>query len=52
MSISCLGQVNSSTPTFGNINLRETMANLMVAWKFNQKWLQNLYLHPKPYKNN
>ena len=33
-------QVNPSTPSFGNINLRETMANVIVIWKSNRKWLQ------------
>ena len=23
------------------------MTNLLIAWKFNQEWLQNLCLHPK-----
>ena len=32
--------VNPSTPLFGNINLTETMTNLIVARKFNHKWLQ------------
>ena len=38
------------TPTFGNINLTETMTNLIAACKFNQKRYQNLYLHPKTFK--
>ena len=32
--------VNLSTPTFGNMNLTKTVADLTVNWKFNQKWLQ------------
>ena len=40
MSISRRGPVNPSTPTFGNNNLTETITNLIVAWKFNQKKLQ------------
>ena len=31
------GPVNPSTPTFDNISLPETMTNLVVAWKLNQK---------------
>lgn len=37
-SFSPRGPVNPSTPTFRNINLKET--NLIVAWKLNQKWVQ------------
>ena len=36
----------SVTPTFGNINLTETMLNLLVAWKFNQKWRKKFLLSP------
>ena len=38
--ISCDGLVHPSTPTFDNVNLEETVTNSIVAWKFNQKWLQ------------
>ena len=34
------GRVNLSTPTFGNMNLTKTVADLTANWKFNQKWLQ------------
>ena len=34
--ISCCSPVNSSTLTFGNINLTETMTGLIAAWKFNK----------------
>ena len=30
----------SANPIFSNINLTETMKNLIVAWIFNQKWPQ------------
>ena len=33
------GQVNPSTPTFGNINLTEKITNLNVNTKFSQQWL-------------
>ena len=39
-SLSLRGLVNPSTPLFGNINLTETMTNLIVARKFNHKRLQ------------
>ena len=39
-SLSNRSPVNPSTTTFGNINLTETMTNLIFAWKFNQKWPQ------------
>ena len=45
-SLSRRGPVNPSTQTFGNINLTETMTNLIVAWKFNQKRLEEfLFAH-------
>ena len=34
-SLSRRGPVNPSTPIFLNINLRETITNLIAAWKFN-----------------
>ena len=40
----------SSTSTFGNISLTEIMRNSIIAWKFNQKRIQEClfaYLHPK-----
>ena len=37
MSLFRRGPVNPSTPTFGNINLTETITNLIVALTFNQK---------------
>ena len=40
MSLFPRGRVNLSTPTFGNMNLTKTVADLTVNWKFNQKWLQ------------
>ena len=42
MSISCCGPVNLSTPTC-NINITETMTNLLAAWKLNQKLLNNTF---------
>ena len=45
-SLSRRGTVNPSTQTFGNINLTETMTNLIVAGKFNQKRLEEfLFTH-------
>ena len=49
-SLSRCDPVNPSTTTFGNINLTETMTNLIVAWKFNQNDWKKLYLHPKAFK--
>ena len=40
------GPVNLSTPTFGNINLTEAMADLILAWKFNEKRLQEFLFAP------
>ena len=40
------GPVNPSTPTFGNMNLIETMTNLIVAWKFSQKRTQEALFAP------
>ena len=34
--LSRYGPVNPSTPVLGNIDLTETMINLLVAWKFDQ----------------
>ena len=34
--LSRCGPVNPSTPVLGNIDLTETMINLLVAWKFDQ----------------
>ena len=34
------GLVTPSTPTFGSINSIEPITNLIVAWKLNQKQLQ------------
>ena len=45
-SFSRRGPVNLSTPTFGNINLTEKMVNVIVDWKFNQKWLQESLFSP------
>ena len=36
-SLSRRGPVNPSILTFGNINLTETIKNLIVSWKFSQK---------------
>ena len=33
MLLSRRGPENPSTPNFGNVNLTETMTNLIVAWK-------------------
>ena len=40
MALFSRGRVNLSTPTFRNMNLTKTVADLTVNWKFNQKWLQ------------
>ena len=45
-SFSRRGLVHPFTPTFGNINLTETMTNLIVFYKFNQKWLQESLFSP------
>ena len=45
-SLSRRGPVNQSTSTFGNINLTETATNLIVAWKFSQKWQQESLFAP------
>ena len=50
MSLSRCDPVNPLTPTFGNINLTETMRNLIVPWKVDRVSCTNLYLHPKPFK--
>ena len=36
-SFSRRDQVNPSTPTFGKINMTETITNVVVVWKFNKK---------------
>ena len=41
---------NLSIPTFDNVNLTESITNLIVAWKFNQKRVQESILHYKPFK--
>ena len=40
MSLSRRGPVKQSNPTFYNINMTKTIRYLVVARKFNQKWLQ------------
>ena len=40
------GPVNPPTSTFGNINFTETMTNLIMAWKFNQKRLKGSLFAP------
>ena len=37
--LSCRSPVNISTPALGSINLTETITNLLVAWKIDQKCL-------------
>ena len=46
-SLSHCGSVNPSTPTFGKINLTETMIKLIVAWKFSQKRMQESLFAPQ-----
>ena len=46
-SLSRRGSVNLSTPTFGKINLTETMIKLIVAWKFSQKRMQESLFAPQ-----
>ena len=46
MSLSHRGLVNPSTPTFNKTNLTETITNLIVVWKFNQKPLQESLIAP------
>ena len=48
-SLSRRGPVNPSTPTFANINLTETMTNLIVPWKFSQKRTQESLFAPKSF---
>ena len=43
MSISRVGLVNPSIPTFPNLNLTKTLTNLLVAWKFTEKDYHNLF---------
>ena len=50
VSPSCRGPVNPSTPTFGNINLTETMTNLLLNWNLIKSDCNNLYLHNKSFK--
>ena len=50
MSISRRDPLNPSTPIFGNISLIETMTNLVVAWKFNQKWLNESLFATKSFE--
>ena len=38
--LSLRSPVNLLAPIFSSINPTETMTNLIIAWKFNQKWLQ------------
>ena len=40
------GYVNSSTPAFDNINLTETVIDLIVDSQFNQEWLQESLFAP------
>ena len=44
MSISCRGPVSPSTPTYGNMNVTETMGNPI------KNGCKNLYLQPKVFK--
>ena len=46
MSLFCRGPEDWSTPTFGNINLTETMTNFIMALNFNQKSLQESLFVP------
>ena len=46
MSISRRGPVNLSIQTFANISLIETITDLIVAWKFNQKRPQESLFAP------
>ena len=45
-SLSHRGPVYTSTITFGNIYLTERTANILVACKFNEKWLQESLFAP------
>ena len=45
-SFSYRSPVNPLTPTFNNINLTEATANLIFAWKINQKWPQESLFPP------
>ena len=38
--------LNPSSPTFGNINITETMTNSIVTWKFSQKRKQESLFAP------
>ena len=49
-SLSRRGSVNPSISIFGITNLKEAMANSIAAWKFNQKQLKSLFLHPEAFK--
>ena len=44
MSLPHRGPVNPSTLTFGSVSLTKVMANLIVAWKLNEKCLQESLL--------
>ena len=46
-TLSGRGPVNPSIPTFGNINLTETMTNLVAALKFSQKRTQRSLFVPQ-----
>ena len=46
MLISRRGPVNLSIQTFANISLIETMTDLIVAWKYNQKRPQESLVAP------
>ena len=46
MLLSHDGLVNPSTPTFYNLNLTETITNLVVASKLNKKRLQESLFAP------
>ena len=50
MTLSPRGHVNSSTTTFGNINLTETGIDLIIDSNFNKNGCKNLYLYPKSSK--
>ena len=45
-SLSRHGSVNPSPSLFGYINFTEAITNLIVVWKFNQKWLQESLFAP------
>ena len=45
-SLSHPGPVNPSTPTFPNINLTETITNLISVWELNQNQQQEYLSEP------